>query len=834
MSFSINTNVASLSAQNYLRINSNFQGQTINRVTSGLRIVQSGDDAAGLAIANGYRSDQAVLTQGVRNANDGLSQLQIADGGMNNISQLLDRARTLATQSASGTFTGDRGVLNDEFQSVMGEIDRQAQAIGLNNGGTFAKSLSVFIGGGKGLTSQSVISNGSVSIDLSKSTVDTKGLGLAVYQALGNPNSSMPVDLGDSSSTSVKKILANTANTANEATTNNTRFYFTGSGFSDSPTGTNPMYIDVNVAGVTDTDSLVTAINTAIQSAANPTTTTTESTAFKNAGITASIVTDSLGHKQLAFSSSNAAFQVQAGDNVANAFLGNFGTSANVLSATALSANSMVTGATYTTATPSTTATFSFSIAGGTAVSSGAISFTTAHTLDEVVSDLNSGVTGAASNNAATTLASAVTDAGIRAYNNNGKLAFTGPAGSTFEVQVSGDAADSLGFGKFNDVDGTSYDGAGNAIAASKTQGVEIIIDNQVIDLGLVTGGATSTAAFASLNTAMTNAGNAANVSAAQEALLTAAGITATGSANGSVKLTSTNGTNFRVFTYAGGTGDAFGWGASVAGSTAIAAGSIDYNASSYQQATTVNSGGAAQSTQFGDSKSFSWKDMATIGATNQAQTLTFSGMRTDGTQYSQQFTLSSANSSTLDAAVDTINSQLQQSNDSALQKIFAVKEQDGSGVEGIRFMSTEQFTVKIGAQTNPVLTNVEGISDGSSGATAQGELLNSETSTGAGVSDISNQTSAQAAVTALASAVTALGSSQAVVGRGENQFNYAINLAQSQLTNLATAESRIRDADLASEAANLTKAQILMQAGVAALAQANSAPQQVLSLLRS
>ena len=84
-----------------------------------------------------------------------------------------------------------------------------------------------------------------------------------------------------------------------------------------------------------------------------------------------------------------------------------------------------------------------------------------------------------------------------------------------------------------------------------------------------------------------------------------------------------------------------------------------------------------------------------------------------------------------------------------------------------------------------------------------------------------------------LATAVSSLGSAQAVVGRGQNQFNYAINLAQSQLSNLASAESRIRDADLASEAANLTKAQILLQAGVAALAQANSAPQAVLALLR-
>ncbi len=68
------------------------------------------------------------------------------------------------------------------------------------------------------------------------------------------------------------------------------------------------------------------------------------------------------------------------------------------------------------------------------------------------------------------------------------------------------------------------------------------------------------------------------------------------------------------------------------------------------------------------------------------------------------------------------------------------------------------------------------------------------------------------------------LGNAQAVVGRGENQFNYAINLANSQLTNLTSAEATIRDADLAAEAANLTKSQILLQAGVAALAQANSA----------
>ena len=98
---------------------------------------------------------------------------------------------------------------------------------------------------------------------------------------------------------------------------------------------------------------------------------------------------------------------------------------------------------------------------------------------------------------------------------------------------------------------------------------------------------------------------------------------------------------------------------------------------------------------------------------------------------------------------------------------------------------------------------------------------------------DISSQETAEAAVNSLADAVSKLGDSQAVVGRAQNQFNFAISLAQTQLSNLAASESRIRDADLAQEAANLTKAQVLQQAGIAALAQANSAPQAVLSLLR-
>ena len=118
MSISIQTNVNAMVAQENLRANTEFQSRTIERLTSGYRINSSGDDAAGLAVANKFRADTAELSQGVRNANDGISMLQIIDGGANNISKILDRMKTLATQAASSTFTGNRTTLDTEFQAL--------------------------------------------------------------------------------------------------------------------------------------------------------------------------------------------------------------------------------------------------------------------------------------------------------------------------------------------------------------------------------------------------------------------------------------------------------------------------------------------------------------------------------------------------------------------------------------------------------------------------------------------------------------------------------------------------------------------------------------------
>ena len=140
-SFSVVSNVSAVNAQANLTTSNIGLQKALERLSSGYRINRSGDDAAGLVVANQYRSQVAVLTQGVRNAGDGLSTLQIQDGALNNIAQLLDRMSALATQSASASSTVDRDVLQAEFADVIAEIDREASVGGL----TGVQAFSVFV-----------------------------------------------------------------------------------------------------------------------------------------------------------------------------------------------------------------------------------------------------------------------------------------------------------------------------------------------------------------------------------------------------------------------------------------------------------------------------------------------------------------------------------------------------------------------------------------------------------------------------------------------------------------------------------------------------------------
>ncbi len=167
---SIQTNIAALYGQENYTANANFEQQTIQQLTSGYRINSSADDAAGLAIANQLHTQETELTQGVSNANDGVSQLQIIDGGLTNITQILNTLQTLATEAASSTFTGNFATLNTEFQDDLGELNRQASNIGLNTGGDFNATLSVYVGGGIGVNDGEAIGTNLENVVLGNAT----------------------------------------------------------------------------------------------------------------------------------------------------------------------------------------------------------------------------------------------------------------------------------------------------------------------------------------------------------------------------------------------------------------------------------------------------------------------------------------------------------------------------------------------------------------------------------------------------------------------------------------------------------------------------------------
>jgi flagellin len=133
MALTINTNVASLNAQRNLNNSQGLLGKSMQRLSSGLRINGAADDAAGLAISENMRGTIRCLNQAVRNANDGVSMIQIAEGALNETSNILIRMKELSEQSATGTLgSTERGYIQDEFDKLSSEIDRIALSTEFN------------------------------------------------------------------------------------------------------------------------------------------------------------------------------------------------------------------------------------------------------------------------------------------------------------------------------------------------------------------------------------------------------------------------------------------------------------------------------------------------------------------------------------------------------------------------------------------------------------------------------------------------------------------------------------------------------------------------------
>ena len=152
MGLRIGTNIASMAAQRNLARTSSDEQKIFNRLASGNRITSAGDDAAGLSIAENLHAQIRSLKQAERNANDGISFVQVAEGGLSEVGNILVRLRELSIQAASDTI-GDRerGFIDKEYQSLKQEIDRIANVTNFNgtpllNGQASKDTLEIQVG----------------------------------------------------------------------------------------------------------------------------------------------------------------------------------------------------------------------------------------------------------------------------------------------------------------------------------------------------------------------------------------------------------------------------------------------------------------------------------------------------------------------------------------------------------------------------------------------------------------------------------------------------------------------------------------------------------------
>jgi flagellin len=173
MAVTIGSNVASLQAQRRLNATADQLGGTYAKLSSGLRITKAADDAAGLAVADSLRANTRMSGVAIRNANDGISFLSIADGALNEVGNILSRMAELATQANNGTFsTSQKAALHDEYSQLAGEIDRITKVTTFN-------SNPIICGTGSNYVLQVGIDNSSNS-QITISSVDASAAGLQI------------------------------------------------------------------------------------------------------------------------------------------------------------------------------------------------------------------------------------------------------------------------------------------------------------------------------------------------------------------------------------------------------------------------------------------------------------------------------------------------------------------------------------------------------------------------------------------------------------------------------------------------------------------------------
>ncbi len=210
MSLGILTNVAATYAENNLNQTQGSLQTVLQQLSSGSRINSGADDAAGLSVADGLHANEAALTQSAQNAQNGVGLLQTADGALSQVTNLLDRAVTLATEAANGGLTAAQSTAADtEFQSIVTEIGNIGSSTNFNSTNVFSAAATSFV-------VSDGTAGGTTTIAATTGALTTASIGTATGGGAGIDLSSSVLTSAAAATTALGKITSAIGDVANQ------------------------------------------------------------------------------------------------------------------------------------------------------------------------------------------------------------------------------------------------------------------------------------------------------------------------------------------------------------------------------------------------------------------------------------------------------------------------------------------------------------------------------------------------------------------------------------------------------------------------------------------
>ena len=793
MSLRINYNLASSSAQRGLGTSQDIYSRMASRLSTGLRINRAADDTAGMAVSEKLKNQVRGLNQAQRNAQDSVSMLQTAEGALTETHGILARIRELAVQSANDTLTvSDRANLQAEADQLVAEVDRIASSTQFNGITLLNKNSSVSLhNSGLGLTFQ-IGANSGNTLGVTLSAVRAQDLGdvQTLNAAHAVTGGAKTIDVGSATAVNYNATVDtafDVRDAINAAGGDITASVKNGKLRLESSAAVSAVF--ANDGG--DLQSTLFATNATVNTVAS-------STSLEDLGVSASgtmTITATSGAITGATTLTNLG--INSGDTLVLGLSKAAGTGG--------AAGTMTLADIGVTAGGTLTIAFADAGVSPTETRSIAVTYQTSDTLSALASRIDTAVTEAAALTASGSTGTDTLAVTVGGSAGSGAITLTGNttaySGGTLTINagtIFTDLADSSsGSGSLiSKLNLTTITGAttGTTSASSALVNTAAFTESVTYTVGSETD---LTAFAAGLQTAIQGAG-AIGTSTAFDVT------SATAVINGSNQLAidvspSSNGVTIATITGSGTNAlrTLLGLGAAPASATATSA----MNVAAQTETATV---------------SYTTSDTLSTIATKIATAVTGIGQVGTSLIAGNAGTAASFNAGTSMIDITSVDTDTTLTFSSgALRTALNLAAPDTATASGTT-SSSAAIVQNAYRLSSSALTGVTSISSSSSGSI-----------------DISTQTAASAAISTLDSAINQVSTARANIGAIENRLDSTSRSLAVASENTAAANSRIADADIAQSMSEMVRAQILQQAGISVLAQANQAPSLVLQLLR-